>query len=169
MAVDGGTANVNQLATMQQEKNIHTPRIPLASQKQKGQSDDHEEARQLPQHHRKISTSTAYVEDTNVMEVTYANPRHTHQDPFYTATNLAPALETLTTHPIEATLEPTAPNPFSLPSSSLPTWHHARTTLSNPTYFYTTLFNNLPISGEPRPEPEERFEGVAEGVPEGGE
>ena len=30
--------------------------------------------------------------------------------------------------------------------------------MSNPTYFYTTIFNNLPIAGEPRPEPEERFE-----------
>ena len=93
-----------------------------------------------------------------MQEVTYSHPRHTHQDPLYTATNLAPALDTLTAHPIEGTLEPHASNPFNLPPSALPTWHHARTTLSNPTYFYTTIFNNLPISGEPRPEPEERFE-----------
>lgn len=90
--------------------------------------------------------------------MTYSRPRHDHQSPLYTATNLAPALDTLTTHPIEGTFEPHASNPFSLSPSALPTWHHARTTLSNPTYFYTTIFNNLPVAGEPRPEPEERFE-----------
>ena len=67
MAAGGGTTNMKQLATMQQNKTIHTSRIPLASQKQRDQSEDHEEALQLPEHHRNISTSTAYVEDTNVM------------------------------------------------------------------------------------------------------
>ena len=67
MAVDGPTANVKQLATMQHKKNIRISRIPFASQNQKDQSEDHEEAPHLPQHHREISTRTAYVQDTNVM------------------------------------------------------------------------------------------------------
>lgn len=67
MAVDGGTANVKQLATMQQKKNIHTSKIPLASKIQKDQSEEHQRAPQSPQRQRDIGTSTAYVEDTNVM------------------------------------------------------------------------------------------------------
>lgn len=67
MAVDGGTANMKQLATMQQKKNIHNSKIPLASKIQKSQSEEHQQAPQSPQHQRKIGTSTAYVEDTNVM------------------------------------------------------------------------------------------------------
>ena len=94
-------------------------------------------------------------------EVTYSQPRHAVQDPIYTASHLAPALDILTIPDLKKVTDPTLPpNPFALPSSSLATWHHARTTLGNPTYFYTTLLNNLPFPGpdEPRPEPEERFE-----------
>lgn len=67
MAVDSDTANVKQLATMQQKKNIHTSKIPLASKIQKDQSEEHQRAPQSPQRQREIGTSTAYVEDTNVM------------------------------------------------------------------------------------------------------
>jgi hypothetical protein len=67
MAVGVGIANVEQLATTQQKKNIYVSKIPLASKKQQEQIEDPEESQQLAQHHRNISTSTAYVEDTNVM------------------------------------------------------------------------------------------------------
>lgn len=97
--------------------------------------------------------------------MTYTHPRHTHRDPLYTATTLAPALDALTTPYLQEEdqeKEPSpahASNPFALPSDSLSIWHHARTTLGNPTYFYTTLLNNLPLSSDgPRPEAEERFE-----------
>jgi hypothetical protein len=67
MAVGSGIANEKQLATMQQKKNIRVCKIPLASKKQNDQNEDFEDALQFPQYHRNISTSTAYVEDTNVM------------------------------------------------------------------------------------------------------
>ena len=67
MAAGGGTTNMKQLATMEQKQTIHISRIPLASKKPKDQSEDHEEALQLPEHHRNTSTSTAYFEDTNIM------------------------------------------------------------------------------------------------------
>ncbi|KAM0701731.1 hypothetical protein Q7P35_010640 [Cladosporium inversicolor] len=166
MANGDGTANMKLLATTQQKENIYISKLPLASKRHQDQSEDPEESHHLPKRHRKISPSTTYVDDTDVMEVTYTQPRHAVQDPIYTAAQLAQALDILTTpqgHHLQEKRSPTlpqAPNPFSLPVSSLPTWHHARITLGNPTYFYTTLLNNLPFPGpgEPRPEPEERFE-----------
>ena len=67
MAVGEGIANMKQLATMQQKKDIHISKIPLASKKQKDHNEDPEKTQHVAQHHRDISTSTAYVEDTNVM------------------------------------------------------------------------------------------------------
>jgi hypothetical protein len=74
MAVGCGIANVKQLTTMQQKKDTHVFKIPLASKKQKNQSEDVKEPLQLPLNHRDINTSTAYVEDTNVMVNLPASP-----------------------------------------------------------------------------------------------
>lgn len=67
MAVDGGTANVKQLATTQQKKHIHNSKVPLASKIQNDQSEVHQQAPQSLQRHRENGTRTTYVEDTNVM------------------------------------------------------------------------------------------------------
>ena len=81
MAVRDGIANAKQLATAQQKKNIHAntaSKIPRASKIQKDQSEDDEEPLLQPQHHRKISTSTPYVEDTSVM-VCHIHSQHQDQ------------------------------------------------------------------------------------------
>lgn len=50
-------------------------------------------------------------------------------------------------------------NPFALPPSSLATWHQARSALSDPAYFYTTVQKHYPLhkTGQPKPDPKERF------------
>ena len=178
MAVEGGISAMKQHVAKQQNMDTHTNNTSskhVLAKPQQDHSEDHQQSQQLPQRHSNIGTSTAYAEDTDVMvsrpphpqpqpkltptlqEVPYLHPRHTHQSPQYTAAQLAPALDTLTNP--HASSPP--PNPFTLPPSSLQPWHAARTNLSNPTYFYTTLLKNYHLPGKPsevRPEPEERFE-----------
>lgn len=137
--------------------------------------------------HRGISPSTAYTADTDVMvrssffflpsnpcerqiksnttqEVTYNQPRDIVHDPLYNAHNLAPTITALSAPRTSSakttttTQQPTpSSNPFALAPSALPTWHHARTDLSNPTHFYTKMLDHYPSPDDPRPEPEERF------------
>ena len=74
MANGDGTANMKQLATTQQTESIYISKLPLASKRHQDQSEDAEESQQHPKRHRKISTSTAYVEDTNVMVSCHLEP-----------------------------------------------------------------------------------------------
>jgi hypothetical protein len=123
-----------------------------------------------------LASGHSYLIISATQEVNYILARQHALDPLYSATKLAPVLATLATHksslprptttrtkrhpappPPPLPTETTETNPFALPPSALPTWHHARTSLSNPTYFYTTLLANFPSPDDPRPEPEERF------------
>lgn len=78
MAVGGSIAKKKQLAAMQQKKNIHVSKLPLASKKQTDQNEEPEESQHVPQHRRNVSTSTAYAEDTNVMVSLHHNFRTTN-------------------------------------------------------------------------------------------
>ena len=74
MAGGDGTATVQQLVTLQQKDNVYASKPPLASKRKQDQIEAPEESQHLPQHRRKISTSTAYVEDTNVMVSCHLEP-----------------------------------------------------------------------------------------------
>jgi hypothetical protein len=77
MAVGDSTTDMTQHITKQQRKITHTNISPIsssASRNEKAHGKDHKASWAVLQQHKNISTSTAYVKDTNVMVIPHQQP-----------------------------------------------------------------------------------------------